>query len=52
MTTAAVNASFGGPTSNVNDSIVLTNDRAYAVTDGGKMYVLDASNFAVGASRT
>ncbi|HVR02929.1 MAG TPA: hypothetical protein VMT47_12405 [Polyangia bacterium] len=48
MMTGAVNASFSGPTSNVNDSIVLTNDRAYAVTDGGKMYVLDAANFAAG----
>jgi len=27
---------------------VLSRNRAYAVTDGGKLYVLDASNFGVG----
>ena len=48
MSAGVVDASFNGPTSNVNDSVVLSRNRAYAVTDGGKLYVLDASNFGVG----
>ncbi|HEY2731373.1 MAG TPA: hypothetical protein VGK52_15625 [Polyangia bacterium] len=48
MSAGVVDASFNGPTSNVNDSVVLSGNRAYAVTDGGKLYVLDASNFGVG----
>jgi hypothetical protein len=48
MTTGLVQSSFAGSTTNINDSIGLVYNRAYAVSDGGKLYVLDASNFAVG----
>jgi hypothetical protein len=35
-------------TATVNDSVRLINNRAYAVTNAGKVYFLDASNFASG----
>jgi hypothetical protein len=47
-----VESSFNGATSNVNDSIRLIGGRAYAVTDGGTMHVLDALNLGVGAFNT
>jgi hypothetical protein len=48
MTAGTVDASFSGATANINDSVRLINNRAYAVTDGGTMHVLDASNFNTG----
>jgi hypothetical protein len=48
MTSGTVNASFSGISTSVNASVRLINNRAYAVTDGGNMQVLDASNFNVG----
>jgi hypothetical protein len=41
-------ASFTGSTTSINDSVRLINNRAVAVTEGGKVYVLDASNFNSG----
>jgi hypothetical protein len=49
MSAGIVNANFSGVASNVNDSATLVNNRAYAVTDGGTLHVLDASNFGTGA---
>jgi len=49
ITSAVINARFTGSTSNVNDSVVLVNNRAYVVTDSGSLYFLDASNFGTGA---
>jgi hypothetical protein len=48
MTTGAVSASFSGATDSVNDAVMLVNNRAYAVTDGGALHVLDALNFNAG----
>jgi len=42
-------ASFSGVTATVNDSVRFVNTRAYAVTDGGTLHVIDALNFGVGA---
>jgi hypothetical protein len=49
MSAGNVNASYSGVTSNVNESAELVNNRVYAVTDGGTLHVLDASNFGSGA---
>ena len=48
MTAGAIDASFSGVTTNINDSVRLINNRAYAVTDGGTMHVLNASSFTTG----
>jgi hypothetical protein len=45
---AVVEASYAGVTSNVNGSVRLANNRAYAVTDGGQVHAIDATNFGVG----
>jgi fibronectin-binding autotransporter adhesin len=45
---ALVQASYSGPTTSVNGSVNLVNNRAYAATDGGNVYALDAANFGVG----
>ena len=45
MTSNTISGSFSGITSNVNDGLTLVNNRAYAVTDGGALHVLDAFNF-------
>jgi hypothetical protein len=42
-------ASFSGVTATVNDSVRFVNSKAYAVTDGGTMHVIDALNFGVSA---
>ena len=49
LTTALVNASYASPTTDINGAIDLVNGRAYAVSDGGTVYALDALNFDVGA---
>jgi hypothetical protein len=43
-----VEASYAGVTSNVNGSVRLANNRAFAVTDGGQLHALDATNFNIG----
>ncbi|MDB4982638.1 MAG: hypothetical protein JWM82_3390, partial [Myxococcales bacterium] len=43
-----VNASYNGPTTNVNGGVNFMNDKVYAVTEGGALYVLDANNFTMG----
>jgi hypothetical protein len=48
MTTGATTGSFSGATTSINASVRLINNHAYAVTDGGTMHVLDASNFNSG----
>jgi hypothetical protein len=48
MTAGSVNASFSGVTSTINGSVRLLTNRAYAVTDGGTMHVLDAANLNSG----
>ncbi len=45
---AFVDTDFSSSTSNVNGGVNFMNDRAYAVTDAGKLYVLDASSFTGG----
>jgi hypothetical protein len=40
---------FTGSTTNINDSIRLINDRAWAVTEGGYVYCLNASDTTPGA---
>lgn len=45
---AVVEASYAGVTSNVNGSVRLANNRAYAVTDGGQLHAIDATNFGIG----
>ena len=51
MSAGSINASFSGVTTSVNGSVVLmaNNSRAYAVTDGGTLHVLDAATLTVGA---
>jgi hypothetical protein len=49
MTTGMVESNFSaGLTTSVNDAVVLVNGRAYAATDGGRIYALDALNFNSG----
>jgi hypothetical protein len=48
MTSNTISGSFSGITSNVNDGLTLVNGRAYAVTNGGALHVLDAFNFNTG----
>jgi hypothetical protein len=48
MTSAAVDSDYSGATTNINGAIVLISGRAYAVSDGGKVYALDALNFNTG----
>jgi hypothetical protein len=45
---ALVDTDFNGSTTNINGGINLVNNRAYAVTDAGKLYVLNASSFTTG----
>jgi hypothetical protein len=48
MSNGIIDASFSGVTDSVNDAVTLSGGRAFAVTDGGKLHVLDALNFGVG----
>jgi hypothetical protein len=48
MTTGAVDAFCDDATANVNDGVRVIGNRAYAVTEGGTLHVLDASDFGVG----
>jgi hypothetical protein len=48
MTSGSVNASYGGATTNINGGIVVQINHAYAVSDGGTVYSLDALNFGTG----
>jgi hypothetical protein len=48
ITANTIANSFTGATFNVNDSVRLINNRAYAVTDGGKLFFLNASNTTAG----
>ena len=48
MTSGTVDASYAGSTASINGAVVLVNGRAYAVSDGGTIYALDALNFAPG----
>jgi hypothetical protein len=48
MRTAMVDTSYGGSTTSINGAVVLVNGRAYAASDGGAVYALDALNFASG----
>jgi hypothetical protein len=45
---AVVDTDFTGSTANINGGVNLVNNRAYAVTEAGKLYVLDASSFTGG----
>ncbi len=45
---AVVDAIFTGLTTSVNGSVRLQNNRAYAVTNGGQLHALDATNFGIG----
>ena len=47
-TSGAVDASYAGATTSINGAISLANGHAYAVSDAGKVYALDALSFAVG----
>jgi hypothetical protein len=48
MTNLTVDASYSGSTTNINGAVSLVNGRAYAASDGGQVYALDALNFNVG----
>jgi fibronectin-binding autotransporter adhesin len=48
MGAGSVNASYNGATTTINGSVRVINNRAYAATDGGKVFALDAANFGVG----
>ncbi|MDB4979623.1 MAG: hypothetical protein JWM82_375 [Myxococcales bacterium] len=45
---ALIDTDFAGSTANINGGVNLMNNRAYAATNAGKLYVLDASNFTAG----
>jgi beta-glucanase (GH16 family) len=49
---ATIDASYTGSTTNVNDGVNVINNRVFAVTQGGKLFVLDAFNFGVGGFTT
>jgi hypothetical protein len=48
MTSGAVDSDYSGATSNINGAVVVQGGRAYAVSDAGKVYALDALNFTSG----
>jgi hypothetical protein len=45
---ATIDTGYAGPTMDVNGAVNLINNRAYAVTEGGQLFALDASNFNTG----
>src|SRR5450432_2399284 len=49
ITSNLIKNQFTGSTTSINDSVRLINNRAYAVNDGGKLYVLDAASTGPGA---
>jgi hypothetical protein len=52
MTSGTVDADYSGATTNINGAIVIVSNHAYASSDAGKMYALDALNFASGGFTT